>query len=79
MNTDLIISTNDPETALEYLQKSLLIELDEEKAKPILDLVKNGKIRIADPDVYNGSSTIFPELICTREDWEVVELWYKNL
>lgn len=77
MNVDLIISTPDRQTALEYLQKALpSLDLDEEKAKPILDLVEAGKVRVGDPEVCGGSADIY---VIDEGCRGLVEEWYRKL
>lgn len=72
-------ATNDPATALQYLQKALPSRnLNEENAKPILELVRDGKIRVGDPFMYNGNCPIYPEPACTNEDQQKVVAWYNS-
>jgi hypothetical protein len=73
-------STNCPSSALEYLQKALPnYGLNLENAKPIIDLVRSGKIRIGDPFMYKGQCPVFPEPGCTDEDQQIVQDWYCSL
>lgn len=76
---NVIFGTTERHTALGFIQKALPSKnLTEETAKPLLDLVSAGKIRVGDPYMY-GNAPIYPETGFGDDDKKILTDWYTSL
>jgi len=72
----VIFATDNPTTALRYLKKAMpQRDITQESAKPILDLVKAGIIRIGDPDMHK-EFPVFPGENYDVSALEIIKAWH---
>ena len=77
---EVIFATKCRKNALEYLQKAFPTHIvNEETAKPILDLVEQNHIRIGDPMMYGANIPVYPSTNYQPADKDTISEWMMNL